>query len=110
MSIPHANPGEVVDVRPLGSALAATATRVLVKTGNMEVIRLIVPAAKEIATHRAKGDITVQCLEGKVAFNACGKTAELEPGRLLFLPVGEAHSVRGIEDSSLLLTILLPSG
>ena len=37
MSLPHASPGEIVDVRPLGPALAATVTRTLVKTGAMEV-------------------------------------------------------------------------
>jgi quercetin dioxygenase-like cupin family protein len=109
MAIPHAAPGEIVDVRPLGPALSATETRTLVKTKSLEVIRLIVPAQKEIATHRAKGDLIVQCLEGKIAFTALGDTRTLEAGQLLYLPNGEPHSVRGIEDGSLLLTILLPS-
>ena len=109
MSIPHAIPGEVVDVRPLGIALATTVTRTLVKTDSLDVIRMIVPAGKEIPTHKAKGELVVQCLEGKIAFTACGKTHELESGQLLHLPTGEPHSLRGIEDGSLLLTIVLPS-
>jgi len=109
MSIPHANPGEIVNVRSLGAALATTATRTLVKTKTIEVIRMVVPAGKEIPTHKAKGDITVQCLEGKIAFTACGKTHDLEAGQLLYLPTGEPHSLRGIENGSLLLTIVLPS-
>ena len=108
MSIPHANPGEVVDVRPLGAALATTATRTLVKSDSINVIRMIVPAGKEIPTHKAKGELIVQCLEGKIAFTACGKTHELEAGQLLYLPTGEPHSLLGIEDGSLLLTVLLP--
>ena len=52
----------------------------------------------------------VQCLEGKIAFTTCGKTHELEAGQLLYLPTGEPHSLRGIEDGSLLLTVLLPRG
>ena len=108
MSIPHANPGEVVDVRPLGASLAAATTRTLVKTDALDVIRMVVPAGKEIQTHRAKGELVVQCLEGKIAFTACGKTHDLEAGHLLFLPTGEPHSLRGIEDGSLLLTVLLP--
>ena len=32
----------------------------------------MVPAGKEIAEHKAKGEIVVQCLEGKVAFDAFG--------------------------------------
>jgi len=108
MSIPHASPGELVDVRPLGAALATTVTRTLVKTDSIDVIRMIVPAGKEIPTHKAKGELVVQCLEGKIAFTACGKTHELQAGQLLFLPTGEPHSLRGIEDGSLLLTVLLP--
>ncbi len=108
MSIPHAKPGEMIDVRPLGSALASAQTRTLVKASQLEVIRLIVPAGKEIAEHRAKGEITVQCLEGRVAFTAAGITHNLDAGHLLYLPTGEAHSLKGVTDASLLLTVLLP--
>ena len=44
MAIPHAKPGEFVDVRPLGSALASAQTKALVRTDQVEVIRLVVPA------------------------------------------------------------------
>src|SRR5262249_35697375 len=64
MAIPHAKPGEVVDVRPLGSALASAQTKTVVRAEQVEVIRLVVPAGKEIPEHKAKGEIVVQCLEG----------------------------------------------
>ncbi len=108
MAIPHAQPGEVVDVRPLGSALASAQTQTLFRAEQVEVIRLVVPAGKEISEHKAKGEITVLCLEGRVTFTAFGKTQNLEAGKLLYLPTGEPHSVKGIENASLLLTILLP--
>ena len=44
----------------------------------------------------------------RVAFTAFGKTQNLEAGKLLYLPTGEPHTVKGIENASLLLTILLP--
>jgi quercetin dioxygenase-like cupin family protein len=108
MAIPHAKPGERVDVRPLGSALASAQTKTLIRAEQVEVIRLVIPAGKQIDEHKAKGEIIVQCLEGKVAFTAFGKTPNLEAGQLLYMPTGEPHSVKGIEDASLLLTILLP--
>src|SRR5215469_9420473 len=108
MAMPPAQPGEVMDVRPLGSALPSSQTTTLLRAEQVEVIRLLVPAGKEIAEHKAKGEIVVQCLEGKVAFTAFGKTQNLEAGKLLYLPTGEPHSVKGIENASLLLTILLP--
>ena len=108
MAIPHAKSGQVINVRPLGTALASAQTSTLVRTTDVEVIRLIVRSGKEIPEHKAKGDIVVQCLEGAVDFTFSGKTENLRSGDLLFLEIGEPHSVKGIEDSSILLTVLLP--
>jgi quercetin dioxygenase-like cupin family protein len=103
-----ARPGEVVDIRPLGPTLAFVHTRALLLAEPVQIIRLIVPADKEIAEHKARGELVVQCLEGRVAFTALGKTQTLAAGSLLYLPAGEPHSLKGIEDASLLLIILLP--
>jgi len=106
--VSHARPGEVVDVRPLGAELPSTKTKALVKTKEVEVIRMVVPAGKEIPTHQAKGEMVVQCLEGRIEFTALGTTQSLGAGQLCYLPKHEAHSVKGLEDASLLVTILLP--
>ena len=95
-----------MDVRPLGTSLAATATQTLVKADAVIVVRMVVPAGKEIPTHTAKGELLVQCLEGKIAFTASEKTHELEAGHLLYLLAGAPHSLCGIEDRSLLLTVV----
>lgn len=107
MAIPHAKSGEVIDLRPLGEALAHAVTNTLVKTDKLEVIRLIVPSGKVIPPHQVVGEITVQCLEGRVAFTAGGATRELAAGQMLYLAGNEPHSLRGIEDASVLITILL---
>lgn len=107
MAIPHAAPGQVIDVRPLGPALPKGVTTTLIKTDRLEVIRLVVPAGKEIAPHKVTGEITVQCVEGRVAFTALGETRELQAGHLCYLSGGEEHSVKGLEDGSILVTILL---
>lgn len=106
MSIQHANPGEVIRL-PLGKSLGSSTTTTLVKTSDVELIRLVLPAGKEIPSHKAPGEITVQCLEGRVAFTTDGKTQELIAGELLYLSASEPHAVKGIEDSSLLVTLLL---
>ena len=103
-----ANPGDPVDVRPLGNSLASAPTRTLVKTSVVEVVRLIVRAGQEILQSKSKGEIIVHCLEGQVSITALGKTQALEAGRLLDLPAGEPHALKGIEDASLLLTTLVP--
>jgi len=107
MAIAHAAPGDVIDVRPLEQALVSTKTNTLLKTGKIEVVRLVMTAGKEIAEHKAPGEITVQCLEGRIAFTALGQTHELAAGQLLYLNAGEPHSVKCIEDTSFLLTIVL---
>ena len=106
MSLQHAKPGEVIELS-LGPALGSSKTTTLLKTADLELIRLVLAAGKEIPTHSAPGEITVQCLEGRVAFTSGEKTVELTAGQLLYLTAGEPHAVKGIEDSSLLVTLLL---
>jgi quercetin dioxygenase-like cupin family protein len=108
MAIPHAQPGEVIDVRPLGHALAGARTTALIKSESLEVIRLVVPKGKEIPTHETRGEVTVHCLEGRVAFTTGGVTHELGAGHLLYLQGEQPHSVLGIDDASLLVTITFP--
>ncbi len=107
MAIPRAQSGEVIDICPLGAELAQARTTTLVKTKTLEVIRLIIPSGKEIPGHQAHGEITVQCLEGRVAFTAGDTKRDLEAGQLLYLSSEQPHSLHGIEHASVLLTILL---
>jgi hypothetical protein len=58
--------------------LPETKTCALVKTQNFEVIRMMMLAGKEVAEHRAKGEILVHCLEGSVLFNIADKQVELK--------------------------------
>lgn len=101
-------PGDVIDIRLLGSALTQARTTALVKTPTLQVVRLVIPSGKDIATHQSDGDITVQCLEGRVTFTAGNRTQELEPGQLLYLSSQEPHSLHGIVDASVLVTKFLP--
>jgi hypothetical protein len=100
-----ARPGDIIDVRPLRAALASAKTKTLAKAGDLEVLRLIVPAGK-LLEEKAKGETVVHCLEGRVGFTAFGKSRDLEAGELLYLPAGEPYRVRGIESASLLVTAL----
>ncbi len=107
MALSHAKPVERIDVRPLGERFLTAQTTTLVKTDSIEVIRLVLPAGKEIPPHDVPGEITLQCLEGKVQVRAGGSATELAAGELVYVIGSEPHSLRAEEDSSLLLTILL---
>jgi quercetin dioxygenase-like cupin family protein len=106
MAIPHAAAGQRIHL-PLGEKLSQERTATLVKTDRLEVIRLVIPAGKNIPPHQVSGPITVQCLEGRVTFTVGEQQQELAAGDFLFLSGNERHAVVGIADSSLLVTILL---
>ena len=107
MAILRAQAGEIVDVLPLEDLLPETKTCALIKSQNFEVIRMVILAGKEIAEHRAKGEVIVQCLEGMVVFNIAGTSVKLKAGQLIHLKAGEPHSLKAVANSSLLLTMLL---
>jgi quercetin dioxygenase-like cupin family protein len=102
----HIKSGEIADLRPLGSKLATAKTTALVKEARFEAIRLIVRAGAEIAPHRVAGDIMLHCLEGRVEVSRTRSSLMLRAGEWLYLTGGEIHGLKGVEDSSLLLTIL----
>ena len=99
---------EVVDVLPDGSATTGSTSRLLAKSSALELRRLMLSRGQEIPTHTARGTITVLCLKGRVSFSACDATRELGPGQALILAAGEPHAVVGLEESTVLLTKLLP--
>lgn len=107
MALRHAAPGEVVDLQPLGAQLAAAKTHAIVRTLNFEAVRLVVPAGTEIPSHRVAGAITLYCIEGHAQLDLEDGTVEMRAGDWLHLEGGALHSVKGVEDTSMLLTILL---
>ncbi len=104
----HAYPGMPVNLRPEGASLSDATTFPLVKEETFEAIRMVIRKDHEMSGHQVEGAITIYCIDGRIAFTARGETRDLKAGHWLFLLGNEPHSLRGIEDSSFLLTILLP--
>ncbi len=105
MALKHIEPGEVVQLQPISTAVAKPGTSALVKTDRFEAVRLVVPGGTTIPSHRVEGFITLFCLEGH-AFLRGDREIELRPGDWVYLERGTPHSVRATQDSALLLTIL----
>ena len=99
----------VIDIRSAGVAASGGPSTMLAKTAAVEVRRLNLSKGREIPTHRATGEITVHCLEGRIAFTAGGTTRDLGPGQMILLAAGEPHSLVGLEDSTVLVTKVLPA-
>lgn len=106
MAQPHAKSGEIVDLRPLGPKLHDARTIALIKEKHFEAARLIVHAGMDIPPHKVAGDITLHCLEGEIVLGLGASEVVLKEGDWLYLKGGELHSLKGVVDSSLLLTIL----
>lgn len=107
MAIPHAQPGQAVEVRPLGPALAGTSTHALFKSRDLEVMRLVLRGGQSLPPHKVAGEITIHCLEGTIDVGIDGRTVSLRAGELTYLPGGAVHDVRARTDASALVTIAL---
>ena len=107
MAIAHAAPGQLVDVQPLGSQLGEVRTSALFKTGELEVMRLVLPAGKTVPAHKVKGEITIHCLEGEVDLMAGGQTQRMKAAQLVWLEGSVDHALTAVRDASLLVTIVL---
>jgi quercetin dioxygenase-like cupin family protein len=96
-----------VDLRRPEEPLSQAQTNALVKTEAFEAIRLVIPKDHEVChNHKVDGPITVQCLEGQIAFTADGDTRSVRAGQWLFLPGGVPHTIKGVEGSLMLLTVM----
>jgi len=107
MALPHAQPLDVIDVRPLGAALRTTVTTSLLKTPTLQLMRLVLPAGQGVPEHHVAGAITVLCLEGDALVTTRSRDCRLGAGQLVMLEGGEPHAVKAVTDASLLVTVLL---
>ena len=108
MALPHANPEDAIDLSPLGGRLATTASHALLKTGSLELMRLVLRAGEALPPHAVDAEATLHCLEGAVRVGTPGAERELKAGMLTLIPAGRSYTVQASSDASLLMTMLLP--
>ena len=107
MALPHAQPLDIIDLRPLGPGLQAAVTTSLLKTPSLQLMRLVLPAGQGLPEHSVPGAITVLCLEGEAVVTTPSRRCPLGAGQLVMLEGGEPHAVQALSDASLLVTVLL---
>jgi len=103
----HAKSGDIVDVRPLGDRVPGQVSETLIRAEHIQVFRLVLPKGKILQEHKAAGAITIQCLEGVVAMEAHGRQCRLAAGELIYLADAQPHAVEALENTSLLITMML---
>ncbi len=107
MAIPHARPGQIIELFPSEDTLPTEHSFALFKSEELELIRLVLPAGKAFRSHSVAGEVTVQCLTGVIDFDIEGRSQILRAGQLLHVAAGVAHGLSGVADASALLTIVL---
>ncbi len=107
MALQHAQPLDIVDVRPLGPRLRNAVTTSLLKTPTLQLMRVVLPAGQSMREHSVAGAITVHCLEGRAVVTTPTRRCPLEAGQLVMLSGAEPHAVEAETDASLLVTVLL---
>ncbi|MBF6631074.1 MAG: cupin domain-containing protein [Comamonas sp.] len=107
MAIPHASPGQVINVRPLNDLLANTKTFSIFKSQDLQLIRLVLKAGESFPSHSVDGEITIHCIEGSIYVSCNGPSTVLAAGEMLFLERNVEHAVDAVEDASALVTIAI---
>lgn len=107
MALQHLASGATTSLLPLGAALGSARTSALLKGRQLEVVRVVLPQGKTMREHKAPGEITVHCLEGRLLFSAPDVQREMQAGDFLYLDAGVSHSLEAVTDASALLTMVV---
>lgn len=110
MALTHAQPGQPIDIAPLGQSFRESATHAILKTRSLELIRVVLRAGESLPSHQVRGESMPLCIEGSADVNLDGTTCRLDAGQILLLPARLQHAIQAREDTSLLLTIQLTPG
>ena len=103
-------PLQVVGVQPYGAKLPGAQTTTLAKSRQLEILRLVVRKGEDKAPYVAPGELVLHCLEGRVIVTAFGEEHQLRASELIYLPADTSHSLRALDDASLLLIVLRDTG
>jgi quercetin dioxygenase-like cupin family protein len=79
--------------------------RTLARSGRMRLVLVTLNAGVEVGTHQADSPLTIQPIQGRIGFRVHGEEFQLRAGEVLFFEPGEAHDIRALEETALLMTI-----
>ena len=105
MATNHAASGQPINLFPADGPGERSGSAALVRDEHFEVFRLVMESGKELPEHEVPSLITIQCLRGRVEVKAHGRPQVLPGGYMMYLGGGEPHSLKALEDSSILVTM-----
>jgi quercetin dioxygenase-like cupin family protein len=86
-----------------------TLSRVLYKDDRLRLVVFAFDAGQELTEHTASIPAVVQVVRGRFAITLGAESVEAVPGTWIRMPANLRHSVRALEPSVMLLT-MLPGG
>ncbi|QPF72824.1 cupin [Roseateles sp. DAIF2] len=107
MALTHANHGQLIDLKPLADGSTDSPSTSLIKTDQLQLLHVVLHAGQRLPEHKVAGELSLQCLAGRVRLIMPGTELPLAAGQLTVLRGGEPHAVLAEQDSCLLLTLIL---
>ena len=77
----------------------------LVRRGPFSLILFLFETGGVLKEHRTEGEVTIHVLSGRLEVTAAGDGHQVGAGGVIALAPGEAHAVRALEASEMLLTV-----
>lgn len=90
----------------LPAAGDAPGIQTVIQTHNLRVSRLTFFRGQRLAPHSTSRQAVVQILSGRCEFSLGEQVSQLEAGDLVWMPSGQPHAVRAVEDFSMLLALV----
>lgn len=107
MAIHHARPGELIDLARWPHDVEDGKSHTLISAEGLTVARLALKKGKEIPEHSVPSPVTIQCLSGEVELITSRARQMLIAGQMLYLPADDPHALTAVEDTVLLLTMVV---
>lgn len=113
MATQHAESGEIVDLATWADDLSTDKSKAIAKIDNLELARLVISAGTEMQGDKychVPGPIVVHCIDGEIELKTKEKAIRIKGGQLAYLLGQTDHAISAIQDSVVLLTIVLRPG
>ncbi len=104
MALKHARSGETVNLLSPGES-PAPISQALVSTPEIELMRLVLKAGKDVPVHAVAGPITLYCHEGTVDVQVESAWQRMNAQDLMYVEGGADHALRAVTDTLVLVTI-----
>ncbi|GAA4332343.1 cupin domain-containing protein [Pigmentiphaga soli] len=106
MALKHAQLLDVIDLHAPGPPQATSQSVSLLRTAQLQILRLVLAAGQQVPEHHVAGEVAIQCLEGDASVLTPKATCRVVAGQLVVLPAGERYSLQAHADTVLLATMI----